>query len=455
MTRSGAASVLQGIATVGSAFVPAGAVVNHKRTALVGGRRIRPSDLLGLSVRSGSPVVQRSCRLQRERVSLSQDRPIQCDSGRMKIVPGKVPMLDLTLEVDHLWDELNAAVQRVLRSGQFILGPEVEAFEREVAAFLGTKHAVGLNSGTDALVIGLRALGIGEGDEVITTPFTFFATAEAISAVGATPVFVDIDPQTFNIDPSLIEERVTPRTRAIIPVHLYGQPAEMGAIMLLAERYGLKVLEDCAQAFGATYRGRRVGTLGHAGAFSFFPSKNLGAYGDAGLLATNDDQVAETARMLRAHGARKKYFNELIGYNSRLDALQAAILRVKLPHVDQWNQARREAARRYHQLLADVPGLVLPEVTDEHVFHQYTVRVLNGRRNELQAELGRAGIDTMVYYPVPMHRLPAYAHLQISLPRAEAAAGEVLSLPIGPFMDAGTQQQVAAKVRGVLMNGSC
>lgn len=350
------------------------------------------------------------------------------------MLQAKIPILDLSHEIELLWEELNVAFQRVLRSGQFILGPEVEALEQEVAQYLGVKHAIGLNSGTDALFIGLRALGIGPGDEVITTPFTFFATAEAISLVGATPVFVDIDPGTFNINPDLIETAITSRTKAIVPVHLYGRPAEMAPILALAKQYGLKVLEDCAQAFGATYRGKKVGTLGQAGAFSFFPSKNFGAYGDGGLLATDDDQIAETARMLRAHGSRRKYFNEIIGYNSRLDALQAAILRVKLPYVDAWNQARREVAQRYSELLKDLPGLVLPEVSEGHVFHQYTVRVLKGRRDQVQKALAEEGIGTMIYYPVPVHLLPVYRPLEGMLPEAELACLEVLSFPLWPQM---------------------
>jgi dTDP-4-amino-4,6-dideoxygalactose transaminase len=354
----------------------------------------------------------------------------------------KIPILDLSYEIESLWEELNTAFQRVLRSGQFILGPEVEAFEQEVAQYLGVKHAIGLNSGTDALFIGLRALGIGPGDEVITTPFTFFATAEAISLMGAIPVFVDIDPETFNINPDLVEPAITPRTKAILPVHLYGRPAEMAPILALAEQHGLKVLEDCAQAFGATYQGKKVGTLGHAGAFSFFPSKNLGAYGDGGLLATDDDQIAETARMLRAHGSRRKYHNEMIGYNSRLDALQAAILRVKLPYVDAWNQARREVAQRYNELLKDLPSLVLPEVSEGHVFHQYTVRVLKGRRDQVQKVLAEEGIGTMVYYPVPVHLLPVYRLLEGMLSEAELACLEVLSLPLWPQMSPEVQVRV-------------
>ncbi|KGQ22401.1 DegT/DnrJ/EryC1/StrS family aminotransferase [Thermus filiformis] len=364
----------------------------------------------------------------------------------------KIPILDLTPEVEDLWDDLMAAIGRVLRSGQFILGPEVEGFEAEVAEYLGVKHAIGVNSGTDALVIALRALGVGPGDEVITTPFTFFATAEAISLVGATPVFVDIDPRTFNLDPGQVEERITPRTKALLPVHLYGQAAEMDPLLDLAERYGLKVLEDVAQAFGGEYKGRKLGTLGHAGAFSFFPSKNLGAYGDGGLIATNDDRVAELARMLRAHGARRKYHNETLGYNSRLDALQAAILRVKLPHLDAWNEARRRVAHTYNELLKGLPGLETPYEAPHarHVYHQYTVRILGGRRDEVQRRLAEAGIGTMVYYPVPLHRLPVYGYPEGSFPEAERAAREALSLPIWPTLCEEKIRQVATRLWSLL-----
>lgn len=346
----------------------------------------------------------------------------------------KIPVLDLTPEIETLWDELMAAIQGVLKSGQFIMGPNVKAFEQEAAAYLGVKHAIGVNSGTDALVIGLRAAGIGPGDEVITTPFTFFATAEAVSQVGATPVFVDIDPRTFNINPELIEPAITPRTRAILPVHLYGQAADMDPIMALAGKYNLKVIEDTAQAFGGEYKGRKLGTIGDAGCFSFFPSKNLGAFGDGGLIATNDDEIAEKARMLRVHGAKKKYYNEVVGYNSRLDEIQAAILRVKLPHIDEWNEARRQAAHRYNQLLKDVPGVITPYEASyaKHVYHQYTIRVVNGRRDAVKEYLAEHGIATMVYYPVPVHRLPVYADCNYRLPEAEKAATEVLSLPIWP-----------------------
>jgi len=372
----------------------------------------------------------------------------------MNVVSERVPVFDPRPQITALWPELQAAVEGVLRSGRFIMGPNVKAFEAEIAAYLGVKHAVGLNSGTDALVIGLRALGVQPRDEVITTPWTFFATAEAISLVGATPVFVDIDPVTYNIDPALIEAVVGPRTRAIIPVHLYGQSADMDPIMAVAARFGLKVLEDVAQAFGGEYRGRLLGTIGDAGAFSFFPTKNLGAVGDAGLIATNDDRVAEDARMLRVHGSRKKYYNEAIGYNSRLDELQAAILRVKLPHVKAWNEGRRRVAAVYDELLRGIPGLLTPGQAPyaKHVYHQYTVRVLNGRRDEVQQKLAAEGIDTMVYYPMPLHRLPVYRDLGYALPNSERAAAEVLSLPMWPELPRDAQERTALVLRRALSN---
>ena len=361
------------------------------------------------------------------------------------MTPERIPFLDLSPEIESLWDELNNALQEVLDSGRFILGPAVKAFEREVAVYLGVRHALGVNSGTDALIIALRALGVGPGDEVITTPFTFFATAEAISQVGATPVFVDIDPRTFNLHADMIEEKLTPNTKAILPVHLYGQPSHMDPILDIAHHYSLEVLEDVAQAFGSAYKGKKAGALGKVAAFSFFPSKTLGAYGDGGLIATNDDAVAETAAMLRVHGSQRKYFNEVLGYNSRLDSLQAAILRVKLPHLDSWVEARRRAARVYDELLDDVAGLILtpPAAEVTHVYHQYTVRILGGQRDRVKASLSDAGIDTMVYYPVPVHRLPIYADLSHRLPIAEKAAEEVLSLPIWPQIEPSTQQRVA------------
>jgi dTDP-4-amino-4,6-dideoxygalactose transaminase len=364
---------------------------------------------------------------------------------------GFIPGLDLSPQYESLKAELREAVERVLASGQFIMGPEVKAFEEEVAKYLGVKHAVGVNSGTDALFISLRALGIGPGDEVITTPFTFFATAEAISHVGATPVFVDVEVHTFNIDPSLIEERITDRTRAILPVHLFGRPAEMDRIMALAHKHGLKVIEDCAQSFGARYDGKQTGTIGDAGAYSFFPSKSLGAYGDGGLIATNDDALAETARMLRAHGAKKKYHNEMVGYNSRLDSLQAAILRVKLPHVDFWNESRRRVAALYNELLEGVPGIIVPEIVEGHVFHQYTVRLNRSNRDEVQARLRESGVGTMVYYPVPQDRLPLYAGRYPTNLVSDELSRQVLSLPIWPEIDRSTQQRIARSAVQALM----
>lgn len=380
----------------------------------------------------------------------------------MEISTSPVPVLDLSPEIEALWDEFNEGFQRVLRSGQFIMGPEVEAFEAEVATYLGARYAIGVNSGTDALVIALRALGVGPGDEVVTTPFSFFATAEAISIVGATPVFADIEADSFNIDPEAIEQKITPRTKALLPVHLYGNPAAMETIMALARKHGLIVVEDCAQSFGARYyggaltggngaaspiEGSYTGTIGHAGAYSFFPSKNLGAFGDAGLIVTDDDEVAAMAAMLRTHGAKKKYHNEVLGYNSRLDALQAAMLRVKLPYIDQFNEGRRRVAKRYNALLAGVPGVIPPKLTEGHVFHQYTIRVLGGKRDHVQARLAEKGISTMIYYPVPQDRLPVYSGRHPALPVSDRLSTEVLSLPIWPAMEDEVIERVADAVR--------
>lgn len=377
----------------------------------------------------------------------------------------RVPILDLRPEVQQLWEPLNAAFQNVLRSTQFIMGTEVVAFENEVAAYLGVKHAIGLNSGTDALVIALRALGIGPGDEVITTPFSFFATAESISTLGAKPVFVDVDPSSFNIDPEQIAQQITPRTKAIMPVHLFGNPAQMGRIMQIADAHGLKVVEDCAQSFGARYaacencncqgRGQSysrayTGTIGHMGAFSFFPSKNLGAYGDAGLIVTNDDSLADIARMLRSHGSRKRYHNEVLGYNSRLDSLQAAILRVKLPHIAAWNLARRNAATTYNQLLRDTTGVICPTLSEGHVFHQYTLRLNQPNRDQVQKKMQALGIETMVYYPIPQDLLPVYKGQYPPNPSSTQLAQQVLSLPIWPQITQETQERVVSALHQAL-----
>ena len=361
-----------------------------------------------------------------------------------------VPMLDLTAQVQSLWPELSAATERVLRSGRFIGGPEVEAFEAEAAAYLGVPHAVGLNSGTDALVIALRALGIGPGDEVITTSFSFFATAESISSVGATPVFVDVEEESFNLDPRLAPAAVTARTKAVMPVHLYGRPASMTPLLELAEELDLHLVEDCAQSFGATWQGRQTGTLGAVGAFSFFPSKNLGAYGDGGLLVTCSQEIARTARRLRNHGSEERYRNEVLGYNSRLDALQAAILRVKLPLIEEGNSRRRQVAEYYGELLRGVPGVVAPEVSAGHVFHQYTLRLPGADRDRVQSLMAGAGVATMVYYPVPQHLLPVYAGKHPALPVTERLAAEVLSLPIWPEMGREVQERVVEELARAL-----
>jgi dTDP-4-amino-4,6-dideoxygalactose transaminase len=364
----------------------------------------------------------------------------------------RVPPLDLTPELDALWEPLREAALRVLRSGQFVLGPEVEAFEREAADFLGVAHAIGLNSGTDALVIGLRALGIEPGDEVVTSPFSFFATAEAVSLIGATPVFADIEAEGFNLDPRSVESAITDRTRALLPVHLFGRPAAMKQINQLAERHDLQVLEDCAQSFGARLDGAATGALADAGAFSFYPTKNLGGVGDGGLLTTDDEAVAESARMLRNHGERSRYNNEMLGYNSRLDAMQAALLRVKLGRIDSANDGRRQAAVRYGEMLAGLPGVRAPQVTPGHVFHQYTIRIAGGRRDLVRERLDEAGIGTMVYYPIPIHRLPVYEYeyRDLELPVTEAAADQVLSIPIWPEIDSVTQERVVAALQEAL-----
>jgi dTDP-4-amino-4,6-dideoxygalactose transaminase len=359
-----------------------------------------------------------------------------------------IPVLDLKPQYATVKLNIQDAVTRVLDSGQFVMGPEVQAFERETALYLNTRYAISVNSGTDALFISLRALGIGPGDEVITTPFTFFATAEAISHVGATPIFVDIDRRTFNIDPELIEEKITPRTKAVLPVHLFGHAVDMAPILALAEKYDILILEDVAQAFGGKYQGQKLGTIGDVGAFSFFPSKNLGACGDGGLIATNDGKVAELARMLRAHGAKEKYRNELVGYNSRLDELQAAILRVKLPYIDQWNAERRRIAENYNELLEDLPDIATPieAAYTEHVYHQYTIRIINGKRDQVQEQLAEAGIGTMIYYPIPVHELPVYETVPYSLPRSCEAASEVLSLPIWPQLSRPIQERLVEDI---------
>ncbi|MBA3714947.1 MAG: DegT/DnrJ/EryC1/StrS family aminotransferase [Pyrinomonadaceae bacterium] len=359
-----------------------------------------------------------------------------------------IPILDLKQQYVAIQDEINTAIQGVLESTQFVLGPAVNELERRVAAYCECQHGVGVASGTDALRLSLAALEIGPGDEVITTPFTFVATANTISHSGAKPVFVDIEPGTYNLDPAAVEDAITPRTKAIMPVHLYGQSAEMDTIMDVAERYGLKIIEDCAQAIGARYKGKRLGSIGHIGCLSFFPSKNLGAYGDAGMVVTNDEGLAEKIDVLRRQGGHKKYYHEVLGFNSRLDTLQAAILNVKLNYLEQWNEGRRTVAHRYNDLLSDMPVVTPYESPDSHhVYHQYTIR--SPQRDELASHLKEHGVSTMIYYPIPLHHQQLYAEMSaLHFPNAELAGREVLSLPIFPELTERDQEFIADTIRG-------
>jgi dTDP-4-amino-4,6-dideoxygalactose transaminase len=360
-----------------------------------------------------------------------------------------IPMVDLKAQYAALKDEIDREVAAVLASGHFILGPNVQALEQEAAAYCGVKHAITCASGTDALHLALRACGIGPGDEVITTPFTFIATAEAISYTGAKPVFVDIEPGSFNIDPEQVARAVTPRTRAVLPVHLYGQPADLAPIAETCRRHGLRLIEDAAQSFGAEYGGRKSGAYGDIGCFSFYPSKNLGAYGDGGMVVTGDDALAKAVRIYRDHGRTATYQHALVGYNSRLDEIQAAVLRVKLRRIDEYNRLRRRNARLYTARLRG--SAIVPPPEDGkglHVYHQYTVR--SARRDAVQKALGAAHIASAVYYPVPLHRQEAYLRdsAGVTLPHAEAAAAEVLSLPMHPEL---TEAQVE-KITGVALS---
>ena len=437
-----------------------------------------------------------------------------------------IPVLDLKRQYESICEEIDAAILEVVRSGKYVLGPYVQEFEEKAAEYCGCKHAIGVASGTDALLLSLKALGIGPGDGVILPSFTFFATAGVIHNVGATPVFCDIDPKTFNLDPEdvrrILEDAARgrwpvargkgrgdsstshkpqavdsiPRIKAIIPVHLYGQMADMNEILAVAAEYDLAVVEDAAQAIGAEYWGmeqhvagsqwrvddpqadsgeggvspqatshsprergtvsRRAGTLGDLGCFSFYPTKNLGAYGDGGMVTTNDDELADRVRLLRVHGARPKYYHRMVGVNSRLDAIQAAILGVKLAHLDDWSAARAAVADRYDEALADVSGIVTPHrATDRtHIFHQYTIRVLDGRRDALREQLKDKGIGTMIYYPVPLHLQECFGHLGYHkgrLPESERATGEVLSLPIFPELASVECDAVAQEIRDLVV----
>jgi len=360
-----------------------------------------------------------------------------------------IHFLDLKAQYQTIREQALSSIEQVLGSCEFILGPNVSAFEQEIAEYLGVKHAIGVGNGTDALVLILDALGIAPGDEVITTPYTFFATAECVSRLGAKPVFVDIDPITLTIDQEKLEQAITSRTKAVIPVHIFGRAADMPRIMDIASRHHLFVVEDACQSIGGEIQGKKLGTFGNAGAFSFFPTKNLGAYGDGGLVVTDGDELAERVRMLRAHGSKVKYHNELIGYNSRLDEMQAAVLRVKLRHLNEWHNRRREIALEYNKLLKDLPRQ-LPDPGDkgEHVFHLYTI--LTGDREKLRAYLKSRGIETGVYYPTPLHLQPAYADLGYrrgDFPVSESACERNISLPMYPELTDEQIHYVAQAVR--------
>ncbi len=363
-----------------------------------------------------------------------------------------IPLVDLVAQYHSIKNEIDAAVNATLESGHFILGPAVTRFEESIASYLGVDHAIGLASGTDALVLALRALNIGAGDEVIIPAYTFFATAGTVMSVGATPVFVDVDPSTYEIDVAEIETRITPGTKAIIPVHLYGHPADMDPVMELARAHGLKVIEDNAQGFGAEYKGRKTGSIGDIGCLSFFPTKNLGAFGDGGMVVTNDSALAERMRMLRTHGWKKKYYSEEVGYNSRLDALQAAILQAKFPHVDAWNEKRREIAERYSEQLASLRVTVPMECEwGRHVYHLYVIR--SDRRDELQAFLKQKGIASEVYYPLPPHlSVPCrkFGYKEGQFPFAEQASRETLALPLYPELSGTQQDEVVNAIRDFL-----
>ena len=367
-----------------------------------------------------------------------------------------VPLLDLKRQHEALREELREALGRVLDSQQFILGEDVRRLESELAEYTRARHAVGCGSGSDALLLALLALDVKAGDEVVTTPFTFFATAGAIARTGARPVFVDIEPRTYNIDSSKIEAALNERTRAVMPVHLYGQCAEMGEIMRASAGRGVPVIEDAAQAIGADdEKGRRAGSIGEAGCFSFYPTKNLGAAGEAGLVTTNDDKLAERLRRLRVHGGATEYHHEEVGFNSRLDTLQAAVLRVKLPRLDAWSDARRERAENYTRMISGAgleefvtPPYVVPGA--RHIFHQYVVRVRDGRRDALLEHLKANGVGTKIYYPVPLHMQPCFAYLghkEGDFPESERAARETLALPMYPELTNEQQEYVVETIR--------
>ncbi|QDZ38800.1 DegT/DnrJ/EryC1/StrS family aminotransferase [Euhalothece natronophila Z-M001] len=366
-----------------------------------------------------------------------------------------IPPIDLTRQYHLLNDQISKAVTDVLSSGQYIGGSAVTSLETQLAANVGVTHCVSCNSGTDALYLALRALNIGKGDEVITAPFTFAATAEVIAMTGAKPVFVDIATPTFNLNLEKVETAITKNTKAIIPIHLFGQPVNMTELMRIAKAHNLWVIEDCAQATGATWQNQPVGSWGEVGCFSFFPTKNLGGCGDGGALVTNNPELAKTARILANHGQREKYKQESIGMNSRLDTLQAAILLIKLPYLEFWNKQRREIAKRYQDLLSQVDNILLPTelARGEGVWNQYTIRISRQYRDQLRSHLQQQGIGSMIYYPFPLHLQPAYKHLGYEkgdFPISEQMAQEVLSLPMFPGLSHQEQDQVATAIKTLM-----
>ncbi len=362
----------------------------------------------------------------------------------------EVPFLDLKIQYESISDDITNAIQSVIDDTAFAGGAYVQSFEDDFAKYCKTSYAIGVSSGTSALWLALKAFGIGQNDEVITTPNTFIATAEAISFCGAKPVFVDIDPQTYNINPELIEAAITPKTKAIIPVHLYGQAADMDPILEIAGRHGLTVIEDASQAHGATYKGRPVGSLGDAGCFSFYPGKNLGAYGEAGAVVTNSDEAASKIRMLRDHGQSSKYYHEVVGWNARMDGIQGAILQAKLKKLRVWNDARRKNAAYYHRILSNIPDIILPleSYYGEHVYHIYAIRVKN--RNHFREYLEERGVHTGIHYPVPLHLQNAYRSLSLgkgSFPVTEQCADELISLPMYPELNSKQLEYIAEMIR--------
>jgi len=364
----------------------------------------------------------------------------------------KVNLLDLKAQYETIKDEVESAIKEVLESAHFIMGPNVKKLEEEIAEYTGVKYGIGVANGTDALMLTLKALGIGQGDEVITTPFTFFASAETTSVVGATPVFADIEKDTLCIDPESIEKNITEKTKAIIPVHIFGQMCDMDRIMEIAKKHNLIVIEDACQAIGAEYKGKRAGSIGHVGCYSFFPTKNLGGYGDGGMIVTNDEKLADRIKLIRVHGSKVKYEHIAIGYNSRLDEMQAAVLRVKLNYIQKWNNLRKQHAHTYNELLKDTEIILPTEREDSlHVYHLYTIQ--SEKRDEIIKHLSESGIASGVYYPIPVHLQEVYQELGYKkgeLPVAEDACTKTFALPLYPEMTKDQQQYVVDKIKECL-----